>query len=199
MTKAEILASVKTRTGRTDLTDIDAELLAILVDATARHAFLKTTASQSWASGMRSIAFPTGATRILHITERLTSSTSGENEPLARIPFKQYLSYAASDADTGEPSEFATDNSLIYPYTIPNAAYTATVYYQYTHPSDLATISLDDRFKECVTSGVCFIVMGGQLGMPDENSIHYKVYESQLAMLASKVMDEQTETVAGYY
>jgi hypothetical protein len=191
MTKADILAAVIKRTGRTDLTEVDAELLAVLIDATARHAFLKSITTQSWTAGMLSVAFPAGATRILHIT-------LPDSEPLTKIPFSQYLSYGVSAADTGEPTEFATDNSLIYPWTIPEKTYAATVYSQITHPSDLTTILLSDRFKECVISGVCFKVFSN-LEMGDEANGQYQIYENQLAMAASKLLDEQTETVAGYY
>jgi hypothetical protein len=199
MTKAEILAVIKTRTGRTDLTDIDSELLAVLIDMTARHAFLKSSEEQSWVDGTASYDFPDNANKILDITEKLTSASAGDTTRVSKISFRDYLNRNIGANDEGEPQYYAVYNKKIYVYPTPNDTYTGTVYYQYLHPSDLDNILLDDEFKECVVEGTCFKIMEG-LGIgATEGAIHYQNYENQLSVLARNARDEEIDTVRGYY
>ncbi|MDD4924289.1 MAG: hypothetical protein PHF74_05590 [Dehalococcoidales bacterium] len=199
MTKSEILAATKIRTGRTDLTDIDTELYAVLVDMTARHAFLKDSATQALADGTPNYAFPTNANRILFVTESLTSNASDDTEPVREISFNDYLYLKQSASDEGEPEYYAVFNKYLYFYPTPNTTYTATIYYQKLHPSDLDSILLGDEYKECVIEGVCFKVMEG-LGIgAEDGAIHYQNYETALSVLANKVKDKEVNTVDGYY
>jgi len=197
MTKAEILTAVQNRTARgSTITSIDTELLAVLIDITARHPFLKSSEAQSWTSGTASKDFPTGANRILMVTCQLTAG--GDTDPLIEIPFSKYLDKNRS-SDSGVPQYWSVYNNEIYLYPKANDTYTVTVYYSYIHPTSLVSILLGEAFRECVTEGTVFKWYEG-IGRGDaEGVIHKQIYENDLATLGMRIADQVADTVSGYY
>jgi len=193
MDKADILTAVIERTGRADLRDIDTELYGVLVDITNRHAFLKGNEEQSWVINTKSYDFPTDAVKILHITAK--EPDSDNITTLLEIPFRTFLINAN---DKGAPKCYAVYNKKIYPYPTPDKDYTATIYYQKTHPADFYNILLDNTFKECVISGVCAEVFKA-LGQANEFQLHYASYEKHLSTLAINARGKEINEVDGYY
>jgi len=68
ISKAEILSDMQDRTSRTDITDIDHELQAIMTDLSNAWPFLQTTSTVTIAAAANSAALPTRVRKVEDVT-----------------------------------------------------------------------------------------------------------------------------------
>lgn len=172
MTTAEILAAVKSRTGRgSAITSIDAELAGVLKAITTDYEFLQKSGTITTASGTREYSLPEYCNNVKEVLDE-------ECIPIVKADFNLVIRGTA----TGEPAYYSLYGQKILFHPIPDDEYTITVYYAYSHPDSLDTILLDNRFKECVIEGVCYEVYKG-IGEPELGTAHRAAYFEQLNIL----------------
>lgn len=183
MTTAEILASVVAKTGRDDITTVNSEIYAVLVDMTTRFPFLKKRDSLAILLSTWEYALPTGFREM----DVMYDSQGNGVEKVGDI--SEFMSLRGDGTDIGEPDAFHVyGRHKIMVNPVPDAAYTFPIFYSYLHPNNFSTggsevIELADDFIKCVTQGVCWEVMLGK-GLDNEGMIYAQGYEKELVKQA---------------
>lgn len=163
ITKADILLRVNAITERS-LTDIDDELLEVLLDISGRDSFLTSSVSGTFITG-NTIAIPTD---MAILDEIVVNSTR-----LEKITFAEYLD---------QTSGYAQKGNLIYIYPTPATGVTYTVYYGKTHSEDVETIEFGTRFRKAIIEGVVAAIYNA-LDNYDKAREHTVLYENEISKL----------------
>lgn len=193
MTKNEILAEVKKRTGREEITDIDNELRGILRDITARYPFLRGINNLVITQGEDIYSFSNAD--ILDILIMVDD----EGNILKRV-YNLEDFYKNNQNTTGRPSSYyvfkklppfldTTSQTTILFSPKPDKSYTFTYHYSYLHPDNINIILLPDEFKEVVILGVCYKVYAGK-GLFELAQPYFIEYEKTLkSYINSEISD----------
>lgn len=187
MTKAEILAQVRKRTGRgTGVADIDTELLATVIDVSTQYPFIKTSATVSTTIGSRVIALPSNTVKVIQLLD--DEGYEVEENDFERLPKRD---------TTGKPYVYAVDGMNLYVYYVPDDTYDFTLWHGYTHPEDLDNILLDNRLRECVTQG-CMMFLYEGIDLREQADYHRRIYNSILREMADKLITKPVRIVKHY-
>ncbi len=156
--KADILTIVNTRTGRSE-TDIDNIFIGVLTKLSRDHNLLFVQGTVALADGVKSYAVPTDFKETIAIV--VIDSDGNRSKPLTEISFEEYLSLRSNEVDgnnENEPRKYAVHNNLIWPWPVPDQAYTNTEHHYSTYHSvtDFDTITFSQIIQEAVVEGCCY-------------------------------------------
>lgn len=155
---ANVLTAVNDRTNRAE-TEIDQELKAVLTYLSREHDLLVASGTIAFADGDKDYDIPTNYKDTVAII--VVDSDGRRSKPLTKISFERYLARRGGEIDgtcENEPKEFAVFNSVIYPWPVPNEAYSSSEHHYKTYHSrsSIATITFSDLIMEAVVEGCCF-------------------------------------------
>lgn len=204
MTKTEILAEVRARTGRkTAVVDIDDELNGVLKNITTKFDFLKHYKTVTLTAGddTYDIEDDLAITDLKEILEIRNS----DGDIVTKADNRQaFLDEKASEASGNPPTlwwiadkrETASMTKELMIAPTPSEVDTITIYHSFYHPTVSGTevILLTDIFKECVIEGVCYEVYKG-LGIPEKGLGHKNEYEEKLNIIISAQPQESYKVV----
>ena len=184
ITKADILTAVKTRTSRSELTNIDDILGNILVDISSRWPFLETSDTLTVAINTSSITMST-------LTEQFRSMIAvvdpNDNVLTPLASFQMFLALLDASATTAVPTKYTVYNETLHVYAPAVAEIVLTVYHSF-FTSDVNSIDFPDFFDEAIIEGTCFKVFedlsegfNQQFGL-----FHKAAYESEIEKLIAR-------------
>lgn len=155
---ADVLTQVNSRTGRSE-TEINQELKAVLTYLSREHDLLFASGTIAFADGTKTYALPTDYKDTVAII--VVDSDGRRSKPLIKISFERYLDRRKGEIDgsnENEPKEFAVYNGYVYPWPVPNEAYSSSEHHYTTYHSrsSIATITFSDLIMEVVIEGCCY-------------------------------------------
>lgn len=186
ITAAEVLSSAQTRTGRTDITAIDNELEAVLLDLSHTFPFLEASASLTVTANAVNAALPSGMRAV-------TAVADSSSRKLLPITFSEYQQWVNQDSAAGSTMKrWAVFNDYLYVHPKMATQQTLTIYYNY-ETNSTTSIAFPDRFQEAIIEGVCFKMyeMRGLLGQVPEANTHKQLYDEQKAILVSSYKERK--------
>lgn len=194
--KADVLTRVNSRTGRAE-TDIDSELKAVLVYLSREHNLLVASGTIAFADGVKTYAVPTDYKDTVAIV--VIDSDGNRSKPLAKIDFTEYLELRKNEVDgsnENEPERFAVYNDLVYPWPVPNEAYTNSEHHYTTYHSrtSIDTVTFSDLIMEAVIEGCCYHLYKN-FGLAETKAAlgHLKNFKEEI----SKILSEYTNRNIG--
>ena len=180
MTHATILAEVIEVTGRSELTDILSEINVVLDEITSDVDILKVLeATITTEANTKSYSF---AADVKKLIGKIRDDNGYD------LDEREYAWLDKNRNDTGEPTEYAVQNSKVIFSDIPDTVY--IFYYDYVklHTKLTAvggTIELPDYCWHCVIEGVCYQVYKrkGQAASPSarEHRVNYLAAKNKLS------------------
>ncbi len=193
MTKADILTEVRKRTGRgTSITDIDAEIDAVLKDITTTHTFLSTSKSFTLTADISGYNIKTaiGITGLKYVL----SITDDDDKLLDEAENLEVFLRKSRTESSGTPNLWLVYDGKLLLYPTPDEAIAITIYYSFIHPVvGTDDIQLPDNFKDCIIEGVCYEVFRG-LSQAERGRAHQLEYFSKLHKLIMAWPEEMTKT-----
>ena len=180
-----VLTAMQNRTKRTDITNIDVELKAILRDLSLSHPFLETSSQVTVAASGVSIAMPP-----LYRPPIKGVVINSSGVMLDEVPFSEYLQLKSCDATDGTPKNWAQHNDLLYMHASSATATLLDVFHALI-TENIATIAFPDEFQEAIIEGVCFKAYEtrGLLGEVPTAQTHLELYREQVAKLIARYPD----------
>lgn len=188
MTKTEILAEVRERTGRgTGISDIDDELNGVLKAITEKFDFLKHYKAVTLTVDKDSYDVEDD----LAITElkEVLEIRNGDGDVINKAENREQFLDDKAGNSAGTPTLWwmrdkressGMTKELMFSPT-PSTAEVVTIYHSFFHPTVVGAevILLQDTLKECVIEGVCYEIYKG-LDQADKGLAHKQTYEEQL-------------------
>lgn len=178
ITASAVMAEMQVRTGRTDVTNIDDELKAILVDLSLSWPFLQTSGTVTITANTYSTDLPTGYRTVRNVVG------------LSQISLPELMRFRQFETTTGTPVRYALFNDDIYVHPTPATNTTLTLFYDYVS-NNIATIAFPDEFAEAIIEGVCFKTYEGKgmLGSDPAAAAHLDLYREQKELLKARYAD----------
>jgi len=180
------LTAARARTGRqTALESIDTQLLAIMIDLSARvPGALQKTGVVTVLTNTYSIALPTDC-----IAVKAAADPNGAGLEKAQGGIDEVMTLLGVDNTANTTLEkWAVFEKKIYVFPKSSGGHALTLYYQY-EDNNIAAITFDDCCKEALIEGVCHKVeLGfGVLGQVPEKAVtHGNFYEKEVASLQAR-------------
>lgn len=195
-TGANVLTQVNSRTNRAE-TEIDQELKAVLTYLSREHDLLVVSGTIAFADGDKDYNVPTDYKDTVAII--VVDSDGRRSKPLTKISFEKYLARREGEIDgsnENEPLEFAVYNGVVYPWPVPNEAYTSSEHHYTTYHSrdSIATITFSDLIMEAVIEGCCYHLYKN-LGLAETSAAkgHLLSFKDEI----SKILSEYTNRNIG--
>lgn len=190
ISKQNILAEVIIRTARTDLTNIDSILKAVLLDLTIDFPFLKGEFYRSTVAGTAD--YGVGDT-----LRNVALVKIDDKAPLEKInTWEEYQALIAEEtaSDRAEPKRYIIHNKVLYLWPTPDKVYTLTIFSSYIE-RDVDTIDLDDNFEEALIEGSCFKLYESKgIGSSPPGQVHLGLYTKAVEQL-KRIYSESADRV----
>jgi hypothetical protein len=181
ITSSDILTAVQNVTqrkygsGALTSSDIEKEMIEVLIDLSGRGAFLPTTTSDTIAGNATSVSKPSDYSTAdnLQIT---SGDTSGD--VLGEITMTEFLK--------GKTPGFVVRGDNIHIRPSSSSARTYTFYYYKEHAAAVTTIEFADKFRAAIKYGVAYKVEENKKQWKVANELKEKYYGEVALLIATQ-------------